>query len=357
MAKSKSFFGLRRGSTKSHTYQVFRGLQITKDRVYDVKNPQSTAQMEQRLKLPMVANFVASLKGILDHSFEGVEYGEESLKYARQVNLRKGALNITSYVPKGMMNAGVADFRVASGTLAQVGGSDGIYYNANADTSERFFGISALSELSYLGMPGNWGSNPIDITENLLDYVGHVLFGDTVPDQLTIILCHGGNDYQWKDTEGIDLVQPYNRYYISRLVFDPDRFSENKGWKFSKESVDGTSGALILSNGSMLLRFGPGKADSSTMVSVGDPIKVMYSTDGTAAGSDDILMAASIVSDKQGDVWKRSNSWFQVNSQLPETTYANVIGSYLNSSAEVQSTKYLNTGNSSVDLPGGDTVA
>ena len=35
MAKSKSFFGLRKGSTKSHTYSTLDGQQITKDRVYD----------------------------------------------------------------------------------------------------------------------------------------------------------------------------------------------------------------------------------------------------------------------------------------------------------------------------------
>ena len=48
MAKSKSFFGLRRGSTKSLTFQVLDGVQITKDRVSEVKNPRSVSQMKQR---------------------------------------------------------------------------------------------------------------------------------------------------------------------------------------------------------------------------------------------------------------------------------------------------------------------
>lgn len=48
MAKSKSFFGLRRGSTKTQTYSVLRGTQITKDRVYEVTNPKSDRQMLQR---------------------------------------------------------------------------------------------------------------------------------------------------------------------------------------------------------------------------------------------------------------------------------------------------------------------
>ena len=80
MAKSKSFFGLRTGSTKSLTFQVYRGQQITKDRVYRVSNPRTEGQMAQRALIPIVAAARSALKGLVDHSFEGVPYGEASLK-------------------------------------------------------------------------------------------------------------------------------------------------------------------------------------------------------------------------------------------------------------------------------------
>lgn len=48
MALSNSFFGMRRGSTKSHTYSVLKGQQVTKDRVTDIQNPKTRAQMRQR---------------------------------------------------------------------------------------------------------------------------------------------------------------------------------------------------------------------------------------------------------------------------------------------------------------------
>lgn len=48
MAYSQSFFGLRKGSTKSFTFQVLGGKQITKERVFDVRNPRTKAQMMQR---------------------------------------------------------------------------------------------------------------------------------------------------------------------------------------------------------------------------------------------------------------------------------------------------------------------
>ena len=117
MAKSKSFFGLRTGSTKSLTFQVFRGQQITKDRVYRVSNPRTEAQMKQRAIIPIVAAARSALKGLVDHSFEGVAYGEASLKEFSKLNLRAGALSVTSYSPNGVSNPGFADLIVSNGSI------------------------------------------------------------------------------------------------------------------------------------------------------------------------------------------------------------------------------------------------
>lgn len=79
MAQSKSFFGLRKGSTKSLTFQVLNGKQITKDRVYNVKNPQTLAQMQQRALMATVVTAYSSMKSICDHSFENVEVGSKTM--------------------------------------------------------------------------------------------------------------------------------------------------------------------------------------------------------------------------------------------------------------------------------------
>ena len=122
MAKSKSFFGLRTGSTKSLTFQVYRGQQITKDRVTRISNPRSDAQMRQRAIIPIVAASRAALKGLVDHSFEGVAYGDASLKKFSELNLRAGALEVLSYSPNGVSNPGFATLQVSAGSL------DFLYY-------------------------------------------------------------------------------------------------------------------------------------------------------------------------------------------------------------------------------------
>lgn len=118
MAKSSSFFGLRTGSTKSLTFQVYRGQQVTKDRVSRVSNPRTEAQMKQRAIIPIVAASRAALKGLVDHSFEGINYGNDSLKKFSELNLRAGALDVKSYSPNGFSNPGFASLIVSQGSLS-----------------------------------------------------------------------------------------------------------------------------------------------------------------------------------------------------------------------------------------------
>lgn len=89
MAKSKSFFGLRRGSTKSHTYQVVYGQQITKDRVSSVANPRTPRQNAQRIVFATVAQAMKFMGPVVNHSFEGVSYGSRSLNRFAKLNLER----------------------------------------------------------------------------------------------------------------------------------------------------------------------------------------------------------------------------------------------------------------------------
>lgn len=86
MAKSRSFFGLRQGSTKTHTYQIYRGKQVTKDRVAEVRNPQTAKQTAHRLVFAVVSQATKFLAPIVDHSFEGKAFGGVSKNYFQSIN-------------------------------------------------------------------------------------------------------------------------------------------------------------------------------------------------------------------------------------------------------------------------------
>lgn len=88
MAKSKSFFGLRSGSTKSFTFQVLNGEQITKDRVYNVKNRRTTKQMAQRLAFGVVAQATAKLQELIGISMQNISNPIVAKKEFRSINIQ-----------------------------------------------------------------------------------------------------------------------------------------------------------------------------------------------------------------------------------------------------------------------------
>lgn len=87
MARSKSFFGLRRGSTKSHTYSILNGQQITKDRVQTVANPKTQKQQFQRAIMATVMAAYSEMKVIEDHAFQGKKKGSENQREFMSRNL------------------------------------------------------------------------------------------------------------------------------------------------------------------------------------------------------------------------------------------------------------------------------
>lgn len=122
MAKSKSFFGLRKGSTKSHTYSVLDGQQVTKDRVYDVKNPRTMAQMRQRMLMTTVGAAYKYLKTIADHSFEGKSSGIQCMRAFNSANLNrfKAAARQSGSVPFNEYKDSLINplpFQLSEGTL------------------------------------------------------------------------------------------------------------------------------------------------------------------------------------------------------------------------------------------------
>lgn len=139
MAKSKGFFGLRKGSTKSLTFSVLDGKQITKDRVYDVKNPRTEAQMRQRMLMTTVGAAYKTLKSIADHSFEGYSSGMQCMRQFNSRNLNrfkkaaaaKGSVAFNEY-KDGDINP--LPFILASGSLP------GFDYKLNATSNLEIVG-------------------------------------------------------------------------------------------------------------------------------------------------------------------------------------------------------------------------
>lgn len=155
MAKSKSFFGMRRGSTKSLTFSVVNGIQITKDRVSEVKNPRSMQQMKQRCFLKTAALGYAAMKAIVDHSFQGYTYGSKSMRQFMKLNTplvmeAAGASRPSfGYAPYGDSTPNMGQFIISEGTLSSVpSNAVTLKFDANSLAVKYNGGGGSVSELA-----------------------------------------------------------------------------------------------------------------------------------------------------------------------------------------------------------------
>ena len=340
MAKSKSFFGLRTGSTKSLTFQVYRGEQITKDRVYRVSNPRTEAQMTQRALIPIVAAARSALKGLIDHSFEGVAYGEASLKEFSKQNLRAGALTVTSYSPNGVSNPGFADLIVSNGTInVPEGQLSSASYN-NTFTSKRKFpafkfpkadkGASAAAIIKYLEEYARANYVPFIAPGTQLSFLTIYQSGS--------VKVNTGNGTIDVPTSGFVL----DRIYIPNGDSDSENAKEiNDNWKVSFAiEQDASSAALENSNGDML----------TFSCAEDNPITIISGPRETKKNNNNCGIAL-ILSRYENGVWKRSPARLTIGFE-PENkyTFEDWLSTYQTTGAA--SKKYLNTGDEGTGIQG-----
>ena len=337
MAKSKSFFGLRTGSTKSLTFQVYRGQQITKDRVYRVSNPRTEAQMKQRAIIPIVAASRAALKGLVDHSFEGVNYGNDSLKKFSEINLSSGALLVESYAPNGISNPGFASLTVSKGSLNNGGVMVGPDENHSA--VKYTYMRSGSPDLKFKAAKAG------DSAEAVLRTIAE--WGATACEVVA-----PGNQLTFLTVSLVDYVKvgdnraPISAFDISRILFPssentPAQVKDvNGSWKVQDNVTEGAN-AVMLTNGSTLVDIAWDKGNSMLTITVTPTNHFQPTVCGGA-----IIRSAYV-----NGVWKRSNA--KIFVQIPEDedkyTYE-MWRSYYESTGV--SAKYLNQGDEGTGIQG-----
>ena len=352
MAKSRSFFGLRTGSTKSLTFSVYRGTQVTKDRVTRVANPRTIAQMQQRAKVPLVAAARVALAGLVDHSFEGVPYGQASLQKFSSLNLANGALNVASYPPNGVSNMGCADFIVSSGSLV----------NPFVNDDAGLFGSGVIS-LPNMGAAKIFPEMTKGTKGSTVAYFANKVLALNPSwkknSQLTSLCVANVFNYVINEQGGASLNRnvPLFTPFIQRLVFPgsypageqtveglANYHDDNDYWKLSQAVAAGGADEAVLEgpNGETLhFEFDHDHKKCSITMACG--------TDGKT-----IVASCLIFSQLDGTTWKRSNSRIVIDFEgnlksITSFTFADWLQAY---SKTIVTTKYLNQGNASTGISG-----
>lgn len=100
MAKDNLFLGMARGSVGDIVFSRLNGVQVARARNRAPHNPQSPAQMVQRIIMSSVGKAYSAMQSICNHSFEGFEIGSQSLRKFMEVNigvLRDKAADVLAY--------------------------------------------------------------------------------------------------------------------------------------------------------------------------------------------------------------------------------------------------------------------
>lgn len=155
MAQSNSFFGHRRGSTKSLTFQRRAGVQITQDRKEHVRDAKSAGQAQHRCLLHTAVDACSWLAPIFNFAWQNAKGAEAYQSAFRKANydiVRTAALGGQAgftYSPYKVKTAPVGYWQVTNGTLPYHGnffknGINGIDY-----TETDFLNYTAEGESWY----------------------------------------------------------------------------------------------------------------------------------------------------------------------------------------------------------------
>lgn len=276
MAKSKGFFGLRSGSTKNFTFSELNGQQITKERVYKVKNPRTLQQMRQRMVMATVSAAYSYLKEICDHSFEGFGVGSPCMREFMRLNLDalKGkAQNDAAVVAFNAFqdkNINPVPFMVSKGSLNEI--------------------VPTITENKL-----SWRTNIGDAGSSTAEEI-YAALGLNQGDMVTFILCGG------------DFVSN------AALTFAPQplaiaRLHANK------------QGRVSLANSFTVESNNLGNIN----VNIDTPSSTEISVEATC---DKLVMGAVIISRKASDKWLRSNATMIVKTGIPTTTVSRQLATY-----------------------------
>lgn len=217
MAKGIAINGQLRGKIGGTVYYRAAGEQISRARNFHPNNPKTMPQMMQRLALANASKASKGLKEIINHSFEGIRYGVDSVRHfeskaqlALKAAFTGGATGdrYTAFVPLDALGFPVAEFLVSSGSLA----SADVTVSRDGETRAiKGFDVNAAAPA------GTTASNitPRQFCE---------LLGVNVDSQLTILLCKAEDSVGGAGSEVIfsdNLVDA-----IIRINFKPEALDE-----------------------------------------------------------------------------------------------------------------------------------
>lgn len=277
MSKGNMLLGHARGKVGDLVFSRSNGQQVVRARAAVVKNPQTEAQMIQRIFLNTISQSYSNMVQIVDHSYEGVQKGQKTMEMFLSRNLKNLRTKVQQEVAKGSLYSeifefspiasnffAVNDYEIAKGTLPEIA-------------------VSSASDDAKMSMVA-----PENTYKSLLDH-----YGLNRGDQLTFVaIVSNGNGRRV--------------FKFARVILDPVNAD---GTEADITSAFITDGAINLPNARNEGEF--------TTIEQNDG-KILFSFTPYYQHA-----AAVIVSRRRSDgEWLRSNATLTQNQDSAELTYS-----------------------------------
>lgn len=229
MAKGNMLLGQAIGSIGDITFSRSNGKQVIKSKPSQVKNPQTKAQMIQRILMTTVVQAYSKMANICDHSFEGVSVGANSMAYFLQRNAKLlrytlaqiGDLNAEApmFLPLGSNGLASNSYVIAKGQLPEIiptVGTGGITIALAANTYQAVLdatGMSRGEQLTIVTVSGNdvtnqkfiysriildpvdESGNPVDLDVEFVDN-GAIAYANSRNENLGHTYSFAGGDFE-----------------------------------------------------------------------------------------------------------------------------------------------------------------
>lgn len=343
MAKVNGIFSTKlQGKVGSVVYRVRKGTNIVSEKPSSVANPRTSGQQYNRMVMRTVAAAYSSLKEICDHSFEGVSKGSlsqalfmrENIRLmqgkSHNFNLRRNTWMIPNnyLLSKGSLEniplSNPSALKQECGTDLKLGGGNIVTYMGIC------FGIEGFGKV-------------VDMAKDDVDSLGDLKekyllesLGIKQGQQLTFVANYVPKNYQL--ISNADVTQPTTKTAFARLIIKEEVDGGGKGiltpcaWnegqvtayafkseRLTEESV-GVEHLRLVKCINAVEQFG----SYWNLMYVPDDIEMdYYAKEGIYVGG-----AAVILSEKDGNTWKRSTTYLTPFDNSEEYMVMNVISSY-----------------------------
>lgn len=212
MAKGNLFLGMARKKIGDVVFYRANGEQISRARNRSPRNPRSAKQSIQRMVLATASKMAAAWRPIVDHSFEGYNVGQDSVRHFQQLAMAR-LRGQAAYIINGGQEFAVADFAIKGAPI--VGKSEGLRISSGTLS---FIPWTAIGE-------GEYQHTGVDeLTGSITDQAGYAealsFLGLEPGDQLTFV-CIQENTQMPVASFGT-ITNYAQRVRYARVVFKPE---------------------------------------------------------------------------------------------------------------------------------------